>query len=355
MKLNFLDKNKRIIVDAERCKMEKASYSNELSHIGLDTETLKFHATLNNVRFKKLSLLVRSVLEANAYSINLENMLACLDTMYLGIFTHSDDGDGDVNVKTYADCLQFQLPAKKNVGDILKLFYGEIEMYEKELLELRSAKIQKLSQRQQKDILHENDKLKAQNEDLKDRLAELTEHLDKTKELQQSALQALDDKQMLPPELKMGVVRSINYEDRTASIKTLKKNFVVPAMLFTSAPTVGAKCLIKVADDQPERVHVYENGGVTFETRTAKVMYIKEQRLKLRDDKRDIWVLKLHKQEIKNLLPKPKRGENLVCSYVNGNLFKIEVCPESKQEIYSDHVQDKITQHLLNFTQGESA
>ncbi|MEJ2443645.1 MAG: hypothetical protein P8Y42_09325 [Exilibacterium sp.] len=93
---------------------------------------------------------IETVLRVNGFSLNLENILACLDELKIGATVQLGNNfpGGTHAPKSFIPSVQFRLPQKVTIGPMLKKFYAEIESYESIIAEFKTDPEEKTNYRE---------------------------------------------------------------------------------------------------------------------------------------------------------------------------------------------------------------
>lgn len=345
--------SERLITEGDQVDLSKAVYSPDLSFTALDEETSTFTVTTDRVHFHKPLEIIMTVLEANGFASNIENLLACLDSLGQGVRVRAPESAnadaGPIPVKYYIPCLNFQLPSKNKVGVLLKKFYAEIEGYELELAKLRgvepdeNGKKEKSREQLKRDV----ERLQIENSRLQATVNQLTEQLTHSMRSHSHVAKALESNNIIPPQLRPVLVREISLENRTVTLKAGRSSYVMPMALLRDLPKITDPCLVNIKDDKVIDAYFYETAGRAFEEDLAEVLHVEDQTCKLRDSRRKthIWTAK-HEEEGR-LFPQIKRGSKVIISSIDGAIIKVNLVVEQDLGIWTQLVQDKQTTFQL--------
>ncbi len=332
--------------------LSKATYSADLSSTDLDAETLRFHATMDRVVFKKPLEIVTRVLEANGYVINLENLLGCLDHFTLGAKVKLGDKFQPEQVavpRNFMPCIQFELPNKSKKGFLLKQFYAEIESYEQEIARLQDGDGAKAGEKakSREQLRRDIERLLADNSKLRSEVNDLTQKLSEAIKIQVTATRALESHNIIPPQLRMANVREISLRDRTLLLKSGRTNIPLPMILLQSLPEIGDPCLVHIADGKTIGAFFYHKPGRAFATEIAEVLFAGEGFCKVRDGRRKIFNLTPQNDLEQSILKNMRRGEKIMIHSIDGYMIRFEELTMPVEAHFAESVQEKIAMHQL--------
>jgi hypothetical protein len=337
-----------LITESDQVDLSKARYSLDLSFTGLDEDSSRFCVTMDRIPFHKPLDIVMTVLEANGFASNFENLLSCFDSLVQGVRIRTADKGESIYqhiAKAYNPCLSFQLPSKERVGFLLKKFYGEIEAYELELARLRTDELgDPAAKKQSRDQLkREIERLQVENGRLQSRVDQLTGQLAQTMKSEAHVTKALESNKIIPPQLRAVIVREISLQDRSVTMKSGRSSYVVPMFMLRTLPKIGDPCLLNLKGEEVIDSYFYESPGSDFETEMADVLHVSEGSCKLRDAKRKthVWSAK-YPQEVA-IIGEIKRGSKVIMSSYGEVIVKLSVVSEQKSSLWTQPIQEKST------------
>jgi hypothetical protein len=340
--------DEQFVIEKDQVDLSKAIYSEELSSIAIDPEAQNFQLTWDRISFRRPLELISTVLESQGFANNFENLLSCLDSMIVGVrvgLPEKTSAEGPKQAKSFLPSLSFQLPSKAKVGIILKKFYAEIESYEAELRTLRekqpSSKIK--LERNQEILERENERLKAQTAELKQRVELLTGELSHAQRSQAHTAKALETGNIIPPQLKIAVVRELSLTERMLYLRVGRHNFAVPMTMLMALPKLGDSCLLQIINDEIVDVFFHESKGQPFERDLATVLYVDKNACKLRDSRRRILSWQAQNEWETQQLKQLRRGFKLITYSVNGILLRFSLVRDPKADHLQQLVQEEIT------------
>ena len=319
--------------------MSKASLNLSLSSTGFDEDTQEFHVSLDRALFKDPVTIISTVLEANGFSINLENILACLDQLKVGVLAKLNArGNQPYPIaKAYLPCFYFKLPSKNQVGFTLKRFYQEIEHYELAISELQEQSQQPI-RRKPKPKESESEKLIALEEEnklLKKEVEDLKIVLSRAVKSEASATQALASQNLLPNNIRLGVVRELNIEDRQIILKSGRKTISISMAMSNILPNIEDKCLVHYVDGSPKACFFYESTGIALRPILSKIIAMDSQIIKVRDLNRRTWCIPIRNEEEAKEVAGLKDGDHLQIYIVDNHVIRIEALVPQKADFVS--------------------
>jgi hypothetical protein len=346
----------RVIAEKDQVDLSRASYAEELSSIAMDEAKETFHVTWDRASFRKPLEIISAVLDAHGYALNFENLIACLDSAVLGARVRlTEDEDIPQKAKAFLPCLSFEMPSKNRVGFLLKKFYSEIEHYERELARLREGDPTTPGKGNRDQLKREIERLQAENLQLTSKLQELTSRLAEAMRSQAHVVKALETQNIIPPQLKLGVVRELSLADRTVMLKVGRSQYVAPLAILHQIPKPGEPCLINFKDDAVIDLYCFENQGRPFHREMAEVLFVGEKSCKIRDSQRrsHVWQAQ-HDWEVEQLRTL-NRGTKVILHSIDKVTIKISVIIDPDAELIKSSVQEKITMFQLEQMRQQDA
>lgn len=338
----------RLIMESDQADLSKASYSPDLSLAALDDVSDTFTVTVDRIHFRKPLEIVMTVLEANGYASNFENLLSCFDSLVHSVRIRATDRSGEgvpVTARSFIPSISFQLPSKNKLGFLLKKFYAEIEAYELDIARLRAGEHDEAGNKKQtrEQLKREVDRLQNENARLQASVAQLTEQLAYAMKSQAHVTKALESNNIIPPQLKPVLVREISLQERTVTMKSGRSSYVIPIFFLRTMPRIGDPCFLNIKDDQILDAYFYENPGREFHHEMAEVLHVAEQSCKLRNSHRKtlIWTVR-HPQEAQ-IFSQLKRGSKVILSSIDDVLVKLSLVVDQNTDIWSQIVQEQQT------------
>jgi hypothetical protein len=341
-----------IITEEDGVDLSQASFSASLSSTEMDEETQRFYVTIDKVLFKKPLEIVSTVLDAQGYALNLENLLACLDHFTIGTKVSVPSRQLQYpcpRAKTYMPCIEFPLPQKNKVGPILKRFYDEIANYEAELTKLRGdeSPSKKGKTNRDDDLKKERDEFSQENRELKQELKSLKAELSAQIKTSRHAHKALESQKIIPPNLRLATVRDIVINDRLIILKAGRTSIQLPIMLVHTVPNVGDKGLVHIENGVVMGAYFYEGSGTALTPRVAKVLYADRFNCKIRDDARKVTLLNSKNQIEEDLFTGLRRGDKVLAFRYQQAIIRLEPIPQTDDSIHIKRIHEDIALHQL--------
>ncbi len=338
----------QVVTQAERVNLTKASYSPVLSSIVMDEDSASFHATWDRVTFRTPLEVIQTVLEANGFAKNFENILSCLDSFVLAVRVKSPERaaeDLPIQAKSFLPCVSFELPTKKNQGPLLKKFYAEIESYESEIARLKIGELSsdKGSPSSREQMKKELARLEDENEKLQLKIQDLAEQLAQSMRSQAHVAKALESQNIIPPQLKTAVVREISIKERKVYLKSGRSNYAVPLALLQAVPKPGDHCLINIIKDLIVAVYFYETQGKAFTRQLGEVLYVEGQSCKVRSSSRRTYRWDATADWEQSMLATLERGSTVILYLMDEILIKMSVVIDPGCEHFMQKIQEKQT------------
>lgn len=305
-------RNEKILDDEDQVDLGKASLSLELSSTGFDEETQEFHVSMDRALFNNPVAIISTVLEANGFILNIENILAALDQLKFAPLVKSGSRGSSSTIKYYLPCLKFQLPSKGQVGPTLKRFYEEIQHYELAINELQQqekapVKGQRKSEQHKEQIM----KLEEENKLLKQEVSDLKLLLNRAVKSEATANKALASQNLLPNDIRLGIVRELNIEDRQILLKSGRTSISVPMALSPILPNVKDKCLVHYDKGNVIGCFFYETTGILLKPILSQILAKDSQVCKVRDINRRTWCITIKNEEEAKMLSSLSRKDYL--------------------------------------------
>lgn len=343
------DTKEPIVTDEKECDLSRATYTATVSSIGVDEGKHFFWATMDKVLFKHPVEVITTVLQANGYVVNLENLLGCLEKMTFAIRTKPTNKLNKKQqpvVRNFNFCVHFPLPEKKRVGELLKLFYEEIEAYESALATLQGKSLSKGGSKKEltvAELREENAALHGENEALKAELKAMANKLAELKHRNEHASATIESQNLLPDKMRIAKVRAINVEERHVALKSAGTTFHVPLATLPTVPEVGTKCLVHVEAGMVKGAFFYEKAGIPYKIRLGEVLHVKQDVCKLRDDSRRTWILRARNDFEQEQIRKLRRETKLLLYLFKNTIVRFEECQWSNTAIHEQLVEEAIT------------
>lgn len=335
----------RFIAEATHIDTAKATVSIDLSHVGFDEETKTFEASCDKIVFKSLGEMIGTVLLANGFKVNLENLLSCLDQLKFGVrarLTARDVEETKPSPKMILPALQFGMPQKARIGEWLGQFYKEISIYEAKITELQNTLAGKNTDKEESpaQLRKEIQRLKAENQDLQERTAELARKLLDAQRSQAHFSRALESQNLLPDNMRLGVVREILWDDRQLTVRSGRKSWQVPFGVVQQLPREDDPCLVYTEDAQVKGFFIYGRQVEPLMNRGAQVLAKHEDAIKLRDDLRREWMIRPANDDERRSFSALTRGEQVLMSFAQDRFIRLQPLQAVAQDWFTDRVQE---------------
>ena len=336
------------IVTNDNVDLSRASYTPSLSSTGIDDERQLFHVTLDKVTFKTPVEVISTVLHANGYDDNLENILACLDDFKLGAKGRLKNKTSQSAPKSFLPCIQFRLPNKSLVGSTLQKFYDEIDGYESTIAKLNDKPgPKKAKTKSVEELQAQIKKLEAQNKLLKSEKAALSDQLNRAIKSEASANSALVSQNILPAEIRLGVVKGIDINSRSVLLKSGRTNINFPLVLANILPAEGDHCLLHIRKGNVLGGFFYNSKGKKLEPSFAEIVFAKGKSCKFRDKNRNMWVLEAQNEDEEELFKRFNRGDPILVYFLEGQILKVSELTTADGNDYGDKIEEVLVRHQL--------
>ena len=339
----------KVISEKEVVDLSKASMSLNLSAVDFDLEGKFFYITIDRILFSNPVTTIKTVLDANGFVPNLENILSCLDSLSFSILAKGsglDDKNPNAKVSEYIPCIRFELPRKNQVGDILQSFYDEISKYETKLADKNlPAWAADPELKKNRDLRTEIKLLKADNDELIDQVNALSEQLNREKKSLSRASRALDSQRVLPDNARLCRVEKVDLKRRKIKVKCQKDVMDIPTHMLDRIPEYQERCLIitEEGENLPLGIIFFSNQDIeNLEKRTAEILYVEKNMFKARDSMRNEFQIKavnsIETDTIKSLV----RGMKVVISIVDGYVVHFSVYGSKGATQFTGRVQEQL-------------
>ncbi|SMF06338.1 hypothetical protein [Pseudobacteriovorax antillogorgiicola] len=330
--------------------LSKASYAEGLSSTDFNQETEAFHVTYDRILFKSPMEIIATVLDANGYLVNLENIIACVDDLSFGVRAQLKKSGAQYPVaKSFIPCLQFRLPKKSKIGPILQRFYGEIEAYESRLAELQGHPNKKGPKlKDPKELDTQLKKLEKENKDLRDEVNELKSQLGRIVKAEASANRALVNQNLMPPNIRLAKVRDVDLAERVIGLRAGRTNINFPMVLSPVVPELDDKCLVHIEQGQVLGGFFYESKGKDIDPGLGEILWVDGDTCKIRDPERRIWLINAKHDAEREMFSQMKRGDEVLLYMLEGKVVRIQTMKQAQSLYYISKVMDAVTKQQLN-------
>lgn len=335
----FFEKETLKVVSAENdVDISKASINKDLSAVNFDTHSKFFYITVDKILFSDPISTIKSVLGAQGFVANIENILSCLDSFEFSIYAKISDKEDShtapVKVNEYLPCIRFELPQKNKVGGILQDFYDEIARYQSKLKKPdQLSRLISTESKIDKNLSKENTLLRENNEVLRKQVNILTEQLiaEKKSSQQESRENNVQDKgshESLPGNTKICRVEHVDLKRRIVKVKSVRRMIDIPTHMLDRVPEFKARCLITFDDEGkvPLGILFFNNEELgSLERRTADLLYVEGDTFKARDSKRNEFQIKAVNNMEEATIKSLRRGMKVLISIVDGYVVRFSV------------------------------
>ena len=332
-----------------KLNLENAQMTPSISGINFDENKKSFWATIDRVLFKRPFEVITTILTAQGYVVNLENVLSCIDQFCFGARAKVLVNNEDEKAKVFAPAISFNMPNKKTTGPLLQLFYNEIAGYEAELAKLQAnrRKDDDLDDKSEAELRREVSQLRVENEQLLFRIQDLATKLEQSKKLLSQQEDQLGEEQLLPEDLRLAKVTGIYAEERSIALRAGRSTLHFPMALADTIPQRGDACLVAIVNGIVKGAFFYQSLEHAFEKRLAKVLFVKEDSCKIRDRERVQWVLNARNDTERALIRNMRRGHEVVVSLYENQIIKIQPVVKVNEQKFVDSVQESIALQQL--------
>jgi hypothetical protein len=338
-----------LLTEAEDCDISRASYDIRLSSAEFLADDNVVGITVDRVAFHQIYDIAKTLLNTHGYVDNLENILAIIDQMSIGMRakTHSK---APPQAKSLLPCITTKLPEKKRIGELLRRFYQEVEAYEAELAKLQGKPQQKNSTRDlnEKKFLFEMDRLKLENEELKQKMTTLSQEVNHLRSLRLQSDPSPASQDLLPPQIRTGKVREVDLFERSVAIKMGHKTVSTSLLHVHVIPTVDDPCLIYLDNGRVKSVYFYQSQGRSPRPEIAKVLFADGEVCKIRNQRREVSRIEARNEEEVLLLKSIKRGDRLLLFYIDTHLIRFDPIRELNEHHFCDLMQEAIAKQQLS-------
>ena len=338
-----------VFVDAKDIDVKNASIDSALGKVWSDETTGELAVSLDRVLFDSLLDISARFLDPHGFSLNLENLLAIIDSMRLGVFATTGSkpaGDGRLVAKKLMPALYMHLPRKNSVGPLLQRFYDEIGRYESEL-----ARIQDLESKSKKimDSAIRDDSgrrsvemLRQENAGLRDELARMSQKLVAAEGALRAVPSAAADHQ-IPVGVKSCVVRSVRPSEGVVHLKSGETQFSFPLKSLGGLPALNSRALSFHEGGVPKSVWAFDPVPEPFASVLVQIIAIDGRRAKIRfpDRREQVVTMAEFGREV-------SMGEIAVAVFARDQLIDLRAVGSADGSRQSDVVFDEQTRRQLD-------
>ena len=337
-----------LFVDAKDVDVRNASIDPSLSKVWSDDATGELAVSLERVLFDGLLDISARFLEPHGFSLNLENLLAIIDSMRLGVFATTSSkpaSDGRLVAKKLMPILFMHLPRKNKIGPLLQRFYDEIGRYETELGRLQDME-SKSKKAMESAIRDESGRktaelLRHENQSLREELAKMGKRLAMAEGALRSVPSSSADNQ-IPVGVKSCVVRAVRPSEGNVLIKSGDNQYSVPLKSLGGLPTINARALAFHEGGVLRSVWVFDPKPEPFTMLLADVVAIDGRRAKLRFADRREQIVTLTGNDHGIIV-----GGSVSATFAKGQLIDLVAVTEGELSNVADSMYDKQTKRQL--------
>lgn len=337
--------NNSVITDIRAIDSDNFTICGDYSAIGIDRQLNHFFVTYDRIMFRKLSEVIQTILEANGFATNFENILSCLDHLCFAIKSaHSDN-----NISDGSPCLVIKFPDKQNIGPMLGSFYKEINKYEEIIASYHADSLSNSRQKRQ-DLELQIKTLTEDNNKLQKKINNLTAMLS---QMQSAHQQALTEKNTLPAEMCFAKITDILFDKRLIILQSRNKTYRVPLRLFDVIPNKKQLCLIVLNKEQVVKPFSCGEGEQTkIDPSITTTLYVKGERLKLRDDlTRRVYLFQANDDYERQQLEQITRGTKVIIYLANEQIIKITpLLPLNTDSTFHDIMAERMIKANIDLT-----
>lgn len=330
-------------VSDETVDVSAASWDESLSQVIVDEAVGELCASVDRMLFESPAQIGVRFLEPHGFNLNLENLLACLDSMRVGVIAKtsgSKRADGKAVAKKIAPAMYMKLPNRSSKGPLLSRFYDEIGKYEAELTRLQQyeAQSRRAMQAAVKDdsgksaimqLQRDNELLREEVEKLSRRVGQLTTAME--------SVPIHSHQSTLPPGVKISTIRQIKEQDNLVYIKGESGQYSFPLHKLNGTPTVGARALAMHEGGVVRAVWVFDPQPRAFTWNVAEVLYSDGTRIKARTADRSEMVFDLGQGQ------KVIRGEHILLQTSGDTVIAWHVMNQNDNAMIADKVYEEQT------------
>ena len=317
-------KSAGLFTTAEDIDLSEAAIGPDLSKVWFDEESGTIAVSIDRLVFDDLTEVASRYLEPNGYSLNLENVLAVIDSMRLGVFATIGSKhlpDGKPVGKRIMPALYMRLPKKNNVGKVLRSFYDEVGRYEAELARLQLVE-SKSRQSVDPSIKDESarkviENLRVENLTLRSDLERIQKKLLSLENLFRENVQATNSGDM-PAGAKNCVVRSVRVQEGAVLLKADETQFTIPLRKLEGTPVAGARAVAFYEGGVARSVWVYDPAPEPFYCQVAQVISVEGRKIKIRFPNRKERIIALLSDQ-----EPPAQGGKILCKFSGAHLVSM--------------------------------
>lgn len=309
-----------IHVSEETIDVTSASWDESLSKVWVAETSGELCASIDRLIFETPITAAVRFMEPHGFNLNLENILACLDSMKFGVFaktTGKKVQDREV-AKKIIPALFMKLPQRNAKGHLLRKFYEEIAKYESELTRLQQyeAQSRKTAQEAIKDetgrsalaqVQRDNELLREEVNRLSRRVAQLSAAIE--------SVPLHGRETLIPAGIKICQVRQVKEHENLVHLKSEVGQYTFPLSQLNGIPAVGARAFAVHDGGQVRAVWVFDPLPAEFQYSVAKVLVVDGSRVKVRGQDRANHIV-----DLTPAMQPPQRGDTLILKIASGSV-----------------------------------
>ena len=325
-----------IITDERALDKDSFSLCGDYSAVGIDRELNRFYVTYDRILFRKLPEVIQTILEANGFVHNFENMLSCLERLCFGIRSEH----GDDSVQRGSPCLVIRFPDKKKIGALLNNFYKEVNKYE-DIIASYQADNMSGNKKDRRELENELKKLQEENAALKKKNSELMQMV---AHLQSAHEHALTTSNSMPSDMSFARAKEIITKECCLVLRCRDKTHRVPLNLLNALPEKEQLCLaIFNKDNKISKVFVYGEGSKIIPKTVCAVLHIKGDRIKLRDRlSRRVYLFNVKSDEERERLGQVARGSSVIASLWKRHVVSLEMLTPATDALFEELMHERV-------------
>ena len=327
-------------MDEQSAVAESSSVDVSIRDADLDAKKGLVWSTYNKVVSTSVIDFVCRILESQGYAANLENTLACLETVeFSPIVRTGESGD------KYNHGVSFLLPKKTRHGALIRKLYNELEKYGQG--KNQSATLIKKVEKLEREV----ERLSASETKSEEKVQELKTKLSLgTGEAGSSST----SKSSSSGDIRFCTLQNFNFEKRTMDLKMNRKKLSISmAMLAGSTffPSEGQGCIAVFDKDKVHALTPLPNRKQQAErsmsSMTARVLFSGGDEIRIRDDMRRLLTVKAYSISEKELFQNLRRGDSLQVFHFNGEILWLDLLSNQNGKKFKDFVQKKLLERSI--------
>ena len=323
-----LGPNLYLALEDDDCDFSSAQFDQSLSKASFEKDVQLFWASIDYGQNKSAIALIKKILTAHGFDLNIENVLATLDSLWFGniVQTKADKPEPNMPARRFIPAISFYMPSKGKSGFLLDLFYQELRA-------LDDKKLGPKDKEQTKALKEKDQLIDKQKKELKDLTEQVKylEHMLARKgdqggggEVQQEYHKDLD--------IRVGTIHRIDLDQRFLLVKSGRQHFKIPFVFLRGFPKNGDWCAIRTMAKKSGVDIIFTNDDIgSFEQYLGIVVATSAQGiLKIRVQQFGYWQIKpVNEYEI-HLLEDTKVGQFMLLSFFEGNLIRFQKIEQVK-------------------------